>query len=407
MDGTLLLTGGAYLLASLGAVESFIHRRKLARIPIRIHVNGTRGKSSVTRLIAAGLRAGGIRTCAKVTGSSPRMIFPDGSEYPVFRPGRTNIKEQLRIVRAAVAHQAEALVLECMALQPALQSLCELKIVKATHGVITNARADHLDVMGPTTRDVAKSLAGTTPVGARLYTAEQRLLDVFAQSAADRRSTLIAVGDDAVAGISWDDLAGFTHIEHPDNVALALKVCTDLGVDRDTAIRGMWSAQTDPGVMNMYRVNEQQRQLIFVNGFAANDPESTGQNWNMLVDRFRDVERHIALVNCRADRADRSVQLADACVRWKPAHHYLVIGTATDVFARRAAAQGLGRDRITCVERVHSDQLYGEIERQADRSAMVMGMGNISGPGMEVVDLFRRRSRTTASDSQSLLQEAA
>ncbi len=86
MDGTLLLAAGAAFLTSLGYLESWAHRRALNRIPIRIHVNGTRGKSSVTRLIAAGLRAGGIRTCAKTTGTLPRMIMPDGTEYPVFRP---------------------------------------------------------------------------------------------------------------------------------------------------------------------------------------------------------------------------------------------------------------------------------------------------------------------------------
>jgi len=69
-----------------GLGEGLTHRRRLRRIPIRIHVNGTRGKSSVSRLIAAGLRAGGIRTCCKTTGTLPRMILPDGSEYPVFRP---------------------------------------------------------------------------------------------------------------------------------------------------------------------------------------------------------------------------------------------------------------------------------------------------------------------------------
>jgi hypothetical protein len=36
-------------------------------IPVRIHVNGIRGKSSVTRLIAAALREAGIRTVAKTT----------------------------------------------------------------------------------------------------------------------------------------------------------------------------------------------------------------------------------------------------------------------------------------------------------------------------------------------------
>jgi hypothetical protein len=35
-----------------GFIESRLHRQRLARIPHRIHVNGTRGKSSVARLIA-------------------------------------------------------------------------------------------------------------------------------------------------------------------------------------------------------------------------------------------------------------------------------------------------------------------------------------------------------------------
>ena len=47
----LLATTG--LLVGSGFLESARHRRRLDQIPIRIHVNGTRGKSSVARLIAA------------------------------------------------------------------------------------------------------------------------------------------------------------------------------------------------------------------------------------------------------------------------------------------------------------------------------------------------------------------
>ena len=46
------------LLTALGLWEMFRHRWHRRRIPVRVHVNGSRGKSSVTRLIAAGLRAG-------------------------------------------------------------------------------------------------------------------------------------------------------------------------------------------------------------------------------------------------------------------------------------------------------------------------------------------------------------
>jgi len=38
-----------------GIIEHINHQKRVDSIPIRIHVNGTRGKSTTTRLIAAGL----------------------------------------------------------------------------------------------------------------------------------------------------------------------------------------------------------------------------------------------------------------------------------------------------------------------------------------------------------------
>ena len=46
--------------AIIGLIEYVRHQKRIYSIPIRIHINGTRGKSSVTRLVGAGLRAGGI-----------------------------------------------------------------------------------------------------------------------------------------------------------------------------------------------------------------------------------------------------------------------------------------------------------------------------------------------------------
>ena len=71
------------LLTALGAWETWRHARHRRRIPIRVHVNGSRGKSSVSRLIAAGLRGGGLRVVAKTTGSAACVSHVDGSETPV------------------------------------------------------------------------------------------------------------------------------------------------------------------------------------------------------------------------------------------------------------------------------------------------------------------------------------
>lgn len=392
MDGSLLVAAGTMGLAGMACWESWWHRRRLESIPIRIHVNGTRGKSGVTRLIAAGLRAGGLRTCAKTTGTMPRMIFPDGKEYPVFRPSRANVIEQLRIVRAAAQEQADALVIECMALQPALQSLCELKIVRATHGVITNARADHLDVMGPAVADVARAFAGTVPVNGTLYTAEQSHRAIFEQAARDRHSQVVAINDDDVASVSWDELEQFPYIEHPDNVALALRVCGDLGVDRSTALLGMWQAAPDPGVMTVSPTGRARDASVFINGFAANDPDSTGRIWELVLQRYGQQRQRVAIINCRADRADRSRQLAEACCEWSPADNYFAIGSATQVFRNRALATGMDARRLTCLEQAPCEAIVRAMGGLSKRGALLMGMGNIAGPGMDLVQHFQQKS---------------
>ncbi len=169
------------------------------------------------------------------------------------------------------SYGTEALVIECMALRPFLQWLSEWQLVRATCGVITNARADHLDVMGPEEGDVAKALAGMILRQGKLYTAERRHLEIFRQCAADRGSELIAVGESEVGAVTEQDLAGFSYVEHAENVALALRVCADLGVGRQAALEGMWRARPDPGVLTEHEVQFFGRRLVFVNGFAANE----------------------------------------------------------------------------------------------------------------------------------------
>ena len=156
MTVLILATG---LLIAYWLHEFWRHQRNVKAIPIRIHVNGTRGKSSVTRLIAAGLRAGGIKNVAKITGTLPRVVLPDGREAAIIRLMGANIIEQKYIFRHAVSEKPQAIVIECMAVNPVFQWITERKFVRSTISVITNCRPDHLDLMGSTSRALPCRLA--------------------------------------------------------------------------------------------------------------------------------------------------------------------------------------------------------------------------------------------------------
>ncbi|MEZ4224345.1 MAG: poly-gamma-glutamate synthase PgsB [Polyangiaceae bacterium] len=396
MSGTTLLIVITAVLVLAGAFELLAHRRKLRRIRIRVHVNGTRGKSSVTRLIASALRESGLVTCAKTTGTLARFILPDGRELPIFRPSGANIIEQKRIVAAAAAQGAEALVLECMALAPELIALCELELVRATHGVITNARPDHLDVMGPGEADVARALCGMVPVKGKMFTAEQKQIAVIESAARDRGSALVAIDDDAIAAVTPEELEGFSYTEHPDNVALALAVCDDLGIARDVALRGMHKTPPDPGALTSFELAFFGRQIVFVNGFAANDPVSTQQLWNLAISRHGELKARIAVFNCRADRPDRSLQLGADVASWQPADKIVLMGTGTYLFARAAIRAGVDAGSFVFAEDVDVEELFEQIVSLVDSSALVMGMGNIGGDGLPLTRYFRNRSVPTS-----------
>jgi poly-gamma-glutamate synthase PgsB/CapB len=397
---SLLIGLGVLVLAliGLGLAEHAIHARKLAAIPIRIHVNGTRGKSSIVRLIAAALRAQGTRVYAKTTGSLPRVIAADGSEVPVHRPGLTNVIEQRRIISIAAEEGSEAIVLECMALQPALQALCELKIIRSTHGVISNARPDHLDVMGPAERDVALALLGTCPVGGTLFTTERAHLPLFEAACADRGSKLVAIAPEEAEAISDEEMQRFSYLEHKENVAIALAVARSLAIPRDVALEGMFRARPDVGALCEYELDFFGRRVVFVNGFAANDPISTERIWNLTLARHPDARTRVMVLNCRLDRPDRSHQLGEALPTWAPADHYLLMGTGTYALARTAVAAGLSPTLLTPLEGESPPAVFEAIMGACSSNSLVMGAGNIAGKGLELLKLFQNRARLPETD---------
>lgn len=376
------------ILIALGIWETARHRWYRRRIPIRVHVNGSRGKSSVARLIAAGLRGGGLRVVAKTTGSAPVVVHTDGSESPIPRRGGPNIREQIKIMRDAAFEGCDALVIECMAIRPDLQRTCERHIVRATHGVITNVRPDHLEVMGPTLEDVAASLVGTVPRGAHLFHAEDRFATYFASCAKDQKSRCTGVDG---RGLAPDEMAGFGYVEFAENVELALAVCEAAGVARDRALAAMYRATPDVGAMTLWQVPTHKGNVTFVNGFAANDPMSYERIWKRL--ELRERAPDVVLVfNNRSDRMRRAKDMLPLFGRELPAGRYVLIGEATGRLVDMLRRQRFAMDRVEDLGGRPADELWAKLADLCPAGGLVVGIGNIKGIGNELLDFLRHHS---------------
>ena len=190
MNPFAVLASALVLAAGIGFIERISLARARRTVPIRVHVNGTRGKSTVTRLIHAALSEGGIPCLGKTTGTAARHIFPDGSEKPVRRLSRPSIREQISVLGLAKKLKARALVAECMAIKPELQWISENQILRSSIGVITNARMDHVEEMGDSLEKIAASLGNTMSRQGVLFTADPLVAKTL-QTRAKTRGTII------------------------------------------------------------------------------------------------------------------------------------------------------------------------------------------------------------------------
>lgn len=420
-------------LALAAIVEYSLHLRTLRRIPVRIQVNGTRGKSTTTRLIAAGLRGAGLRVIAKTTGTAPSLILEDGSEQLIKRRGRANISEQMRVARFAASRGADAIVLECMALEPENQWVAEHQMVRSTIGVITNVREDHLDVMGPTLRDVGEALALTVPRGGALVTAESEMLPIF-EAAARRLGAEVHVVDGSEIADEVNE--EFEYVSFKENVACALAACELASVPRDVALEGMLRAEGDPGAMRIIRVERNGLSYVVANAFAANDYTSTLMIWRMLTKRFEIVAEARAgqarpvrsgadreapgpralhgteaqafatvrggqnlpiavVMNNRADRLPRIGELAPLVAQVIQPAKVFLIGQAGRVAARRLAAAGVrGGCIIDLTSVADPEEVMQRIAESLPAGALLFAMGNTKGMGLTFADYSERNGES-------------
>ena len=367
-------------------------KRNVEKIPIRVNINGIRGKSTVTRLITSILTEAGYKTVGKTTGTAARMIyrFQDDEDIIVRQPQGANIGEQLKVLQKAADLNAEALVCECMAVNPDYQKVFQFRMLEANIVVIVNVLEDHLDVMGPTLDQIAQAFGATIPYNGFLITIDCAYTNYFKQIAKER-NTKVIIADNSK--ITDEYLAKFDYMIFPDNASLALAVGEALGIDEETCFKGMLNAHPDPGAMRITRIGDEKLNCTFVNGFAANDPQSTVNIWERVKELEYNTEDPIVIMNCREDRVDRTEIFVSDVFPKIQTHTLVAIGEVSEpITTAFNNGQFPNVKNYINLEYAEPDKIM-ETLNPLLKDRMVFGVGNIHGQGEAFIEKLLSMAR--------------
>ena len=292
-----------YLYTAWLLLGYFNFQEQRDKIQWRIHVNGIRGKSTVTRYVTAVFREAGYHTFGKTTGSAARILRPDGQDYDFGRKGYPNVNEQVKMVKDFSRQKAEAAVLECMAVNPVYAKWLEEKVMQSHIGIITNVRYDHPEYLGETLEEIAESLSNTIPRNGILITAETdpKLLRILEKNTKSKNSVMRVASKQAV---DVADLGGFAHFAIEENIAIGYEIARILKLPKDKALKAMQKAVADPGAFSVQFVPFKQCQIAWANLFAVNDRESFVDLSQKLFKQYPEHQK-VVILNNRQDRPTR------------------------------------------------------------------------------------------------------
>ena len=368
-----LLVTGLVIVAWFG-ISALMHARRRDAVQIRIHVAGSRGKTSVTRLLGAALREAGISTLVKTTGTDPLLVLPDGTEQSWPRWAPPSISEQIRFFRRANKEKAQAVVLESMAIEPEYLWASERYLVHATHTVVTNARPDHAEVVGNEPLAAAHALSLVLPLKGKLVVADEAANGPISER-------MHAHPD----GASRTIVVPTAQLHHDvANRKLALAVTRDLGIADEVAIAGFDKAGSDPGAFFVQTGKIEGRGFRFANAFSCNDPLSLAQLWEENADR----EKQVILFNPRADRPERTRAFLSALPALNPAVQQVYV--AGFVPARWVRQAGLPVDAVQKLPTRDPAKALSFLSEVAGPNGLIWGTGNYSRFGKGIITLLHR-----------------
>ncbi len=355
----------------------------LKHLPWRIHVNGTRGKSSVTEYICAVLQANTDHACGKITGILPTFIDASMRKILLKRRGPARIQEQFSTIRRAVKKNCDTLVLECMSIDPELQKV-ESRFFQPNVTVLTNIRDDHFESMGKDINEHADALISSISSG----------VEYIVASKSDFSEKIVARATEI--GARWIKPSNFVKddeiIKYPgvftDNINLAICACECMGIQAEGAKKSILSyidSQINNTIIICNTIDN--KKIHFINSFAVNDIPSLITFFEKNINSELPV---VALINTRRDRPLRSVQFAQWLCEQNIFKKFIIMGDHQSKMKQLLLPGPVSKESIITWNGNDIDQLFKIVTDGFEQEIQLIGMANIAGKALRLLEEIKK-----------------
>jgi hypothetical protein len=311
----------------------------------RVLVTGSRGKSSIVRLLHTAMNALGLDTYARITGVVPRELGPHGVRT-ISRAAGAHV-EEMRWWLRGIPVSAGGIVLENSAISAEFQSLAG-RWLRPDVSVLSNTLPDHQELWGTDSASAAEVLVAGIPENTRLVLPSSLASDGYLIALLKHRQCqLIFSSPCNEAG------EGYRAV----NTGLAVTTMECLELATAPVLEAMLEMPADRYDFHVARCGGAQLAMAF----SVNDINSTQKLFRSL--QWPENETRL-IYNHRADRPGRF----QSFIEWLSQAHWrevLIIGDKPR--KRPATARYL---------KIRDEQSLLRLFKPGDR---VFGCGNIAG----------------------------
>lgn len=365
-----------FIVLTLLVIEKYYVDKNVKKFKVRVHVNGTRGKSTVVRYIASLFRKEGITTFSKITGVVPAYFTDDTQPQIIKRRGGARVTEQFKMISKASDYGSDALVLECMSINPELQKL-ESRVFKPHYYIITNIREDHQEDMGKTPDEWVDSICSAIPNNCVVITSETVHFKKIIDYAKKVHSRVINAKKYELPE-EVKNIAGVVE----DNLQITLAIACELKIDPGKFLQNIPSfeeeAQQKTISVNNYNVK-------FYNGFAINDVPSAEVFINKIKNKMQPDEKLVVLFNSRADRPLRSIRFAEMINNTK-VDRCILTGDNRQATLKKLVKLGTATNKIVSWNTKQCRSVKDNLAEFLEADIALVGLGNIKGDGFEIIN---------------------